>query len=64
MISLPFVLFYFILELLGSMYLIIGCPPSTILFCIIYYFHFRKTLIFFINMYCGMYEWTVIILLR
>jgi hypothetical protein len=31
MISLSFILFYF-LELLGSLYLIIGCPPSTSMF--------------------------------
>jgi hypothetical protein len=48
-------LFYFILcyvlGALGSLYLIIGCPLNTILFCILYYFYFRKTLIFFIIIY-------------
>jgi hypothetical protein len=57
MILLPFVLFYFIfLELLDSLYLIIGCPPNTIPFYIIYYLYFRKTLIFFIIIYYGMYK--------
>jgi hypothetical protein len=64
MISLSFILFYFVfLESLNSLYLSIGCSPSTNLVVLYLIFYFRKSLIFFI-IYCGMYKWMVIILLR
>jgi hypothetical protein len=54
-----FILFYFC-RVLESLYLIIGCPHGIIMFYIIYYFYFRKTLMFLILIYLGMYKWTVI----